>query len=230
MAFKRASVRYSTTPTPATPYQAAQQVWDERLGSARVQAANWRWMAIGSLTLCLVLASGLLWTSTRSMITPYVVEVDRLGEVKSVGAALENYRPTDAQIAHHLEHFIRDVRSLPLDPIVLRTDWLEAYDAVTDHGAATLNEYARANDRFGQVGQNSIAVEVTSVVRASDKSFQVRWIERSYTAGTPGTTERWTALVSIVLQPPHDEQRLRKNPLGVYVDGLNWSRDVGTAD
>ena len=29
MMFKRATVRYSTTPEPETPYQAAQQVWDE---------------------------------------------------------------------------------------------------------------------------------------------------------------------------------------------------------
>ena len=34
-----------------TPYQKAAQVWDERIGSARVQAHNWRLMALGSLAL-----------------------------------------------------------------------------------------------------------------------------------------------------------------------------------
>jgi type IV secretory pathway TrbF-like protein len=38
--FRRASVRYGDTPQPVTPYQKAAQVWDERLGSARVQAMN----------------------------------------------------------------------------------------------------------------------------------------------------------------------------------------------
>ncbi len=52
MRFKRPQVRYADTPQPATPYQAAAQVWDERIGSARVQAKNWRLMAFG----CLVLA------------------------------------------------------------------------------------------------------------------------------------------------------------------------------
>ena len=47
MQFKRPQVRYADTPQPATPYQAAEQVWDERIGSARTQAKNWRLMAIG---------------------------------------------------------------------------------------------------------------------------------------------------------------------------------------
>lgn len=228
MTFKRASVRYSTTPEPATPYQAAQQLWDERIGSARVQARNWRLMAFGCLSLAVVIAGGLIWQSSRSHITPYVVEVDHLGDVKAVGPATEAYRPTDALIAHHLERFMRDVRSVPLDPIVLRDDWLEAYDYTTERGATTLNEYARANDPFAHVGQNSIAIEVTSIVRASDNSFQVRWTERSFANGAPTTTERWTAILSIVMRPPTDVQRLRKNPLGLYVDGLNWSRELGT--
>ena len=40
MRFRRPSVRYSTTPAPATPYQAAQQLWDERIGGARAAPAS----------------------------------------------------------------------------------------------------------------------------------------------------------------------------------------------
>jgi len=90
-----------------------------------------------------------------------------------------------------------------------------------------LNDYARAAQPFAHVGHSSTAVDVTSVVRASDSAFQVRWVERSYIEGTPQTTEHWTAIISIVLQPPHDAVRLRKNPLGVYVSGLDWSRELG---
>ena len=45
--FKRSAVHYGRTPEPVTPYQKAAQVWDERIGSARVQAKNWRLMAFG---------------------------------------------------------------------------------------------------------------------------------------------------------------------------------------
>jgi len=35
MLFKRPQVRYSDTPEPVTPYQAAAQVWDSRCSSGR---------------------------------------------------------------------------------------------------------------------------------------------------------------------------------------------------
>jgi type IV secretion system protein VirB5 len=224
--FKRAGVRYSKTPQPSTPYQAAGQVWDERIGSARVQARNWQRMALCSCLVSVALGCGLVWQSTRIKITPFIVEIDSQGEVKGVGPVTDHYQPTDAQIAHALERFIRDVRSIPIDPVVLRENWLEAYDFTTQRGAMSLNEFARANDPFANVGQTSIAIEVTSVVRASENSFQVRWIERKYANGAPSVTERWTAILTLVMTPPRDEARLRKNPLGVYVDGLNWTREL----
>ena len=226
MRFKRPQVRYSDTPAPVTPYQAAAQVWDQRIGSARVQAKNWRLMAFGCLSLALLMAGGLVWRSAQSIVTPYVVEVDNAGQVRAVGEAATPYKPTDAQIAYHLARFMNDVRSLSIDPIVVRQNWLEAYDYATDRGAATLNDYARTNDPFSHIGQNSIAVEVTSVVRASESSFQVRWIERAYANGSPSGVERWTAVLSVALQPPRTEERLRKNPLGIYVNGLSWSREL----
>ena len=80
MKFRRAVQRYGRTPEPETPYQRAAQVWDERIGSARVQARNWRLMALGGLALSATLSGGLLWQSMQGRIVPYVVAVDRLGE------------------------------------------------------------------------------------------------------------------------------------------------------
>ncbi len=228
MRFKRPSVRYSDTPAPVTPYQAAQQAWDERIGSARVQAYNWRVMAFGSLALLFIMAAGLLWQSTRSTLVPYIVEVDREGGARAVGPAREAQRPGDGQIGHHLSTFIHNVRSLSIDPIVLRDNWNSAYHYVTPRGAALLNEYARANDPFIRVGRESVAIQITSVVRASQTSFQLRWIERTYTNGVLTATARWTAMLSFVLQPPTTQELIHKNPLGIYVDGLDWSKELDT--
>jgi type IV secretion system protein VirB5 len=227
MRFRRPAVSYGQTPEPVTPYQKAAQVWDERLGAARVQARNWRAMAFGSLGLSVIMAGGLIWQLGRSTVTPYVVEVGQSGEVRAVGPAEVLYKPTDAQIAFHLAHFIADVRSIPIDPIVVRQNWLEAYDFTTDRGAAVLNDYARADDPFAKIGKTTVAVDVVSVVRASPSSFQIRWIERTYASGALIATDHWTAIASIVVQAPKTAERLRKNPLGIYIDGLNWSRELG---
>jgi type IV secretion system protein VirB5 len=223
--FRRPSVRYSKTPEPVTPYQKAAQIWDERIGSARVQARNWRLMAFGSLLLSGGLSAALVWQSTQGTITPYVVEVDRLGAAQAVAPATADFRPTDPQIAYHLSRFIENVRQIPADPIVLRQNWLHAYDFTTDKGALALNDYARVNDPFAKVGDTQISVEVSSVIRASESSFRIAWIERRYANGQLAATERWTAILTIVLQQPRDAERLRKNPLGIFVNAINWSRE-----
>lgn len=159
-----------------------------------------------------------------------MVEVDNAGQVRAVGEAATPYKPTDAQTAHQLARFITLVRSLSIDPIVVRQNWLDAYDVTTDRGAAVLNEYARTNDPFTRVGKESVTVQVTSVVRASDNSFQARWTERRYVNGAAAGLERWTAVISIVLQPPRTEEKLRRNPLGLYVNGLSWSRELDSSE
>ncbi|MGH7022275.1 MAG: conjugal transfer protein TrbF [Caulobacteraceae bacterium] len=226
MLFKRPTVRYGATPEPETPYQRAGQVWDERIGSARVQARNWRLAFFGMLAMSGGLAAGLVWQSARGTVTPWVVQVDKLGEAQAVAPAVQDYRPTDPQIAWHLARFIEDVRSIPADPVVLRHDWLDAYDYVTDKGALALNDYARTNDPFAEVGKEEVSVEISSVIRASDNSFRVEWVERRYVDQALATTERWSAILTIVLQPASDADRLRKNPLGVYVHALDWSKEL----
>jgi type IV secretion system protein VirB5 len=226
MVFKRAVQRYGRTPAPETPYQRAGQLWDERIGSARVQARNWRLMAFGCLGLTTALSGGLMWQSLQSRVVPYVVEVDRLGEAKAVSPAEAGYRPTDPQIAWFLGRFISDVRSLSLDPVLMRKDWLEAYDFTTRRGAVFLGDYARSADPFGHVGERTVSVQVTSVVRASDRSFQVKWIETAYERGAEAGTSHWTAIVTVVLKPPASADELRKNPLGLYVDAIDWSREL----
>jgi type IV secretion system protein TrbF len=227
MLFRRASVRYGHTPPSETPFHKAGQVWDDRIGSARVQARNWRLLAFGNLFLSAALAGALIFQAARGSVTPWVVEIDKLGQAQAVSPALADYRPTDPQIAWHLARFIENVRAIPADPVIVRQNWLAAYDFVTDKGAVALNSYARANDPFTKVGKIQTAVEISSVIRASNDSFRVAWVERRYENGSLAASERWTAIVTVVLNTPHDAERLRKNPLGVFVHAINWSKELG---
>jgi type IV secretion system protein VirB5 len=224
--FKRPAVHYGKTPEPETPYQKAAQVWDDRIGSACVQAKNWRYMAFGSLILSAGFAGALVIQSARGTVVPWVVQVDKLGQAQSIAPASADYRPTDPQIAWHLARFIEQVRSIPADPIIVRQNWLRAYEWTTDRGAGALNDYARTNDPFTKVGKQQIAVDVSSVIRASPDSFRVAWTERQFENGALARTERWTAILTITLQPPRDAERLKANPLGIYVNAINWSREL----
>jgi type IV secretory pathway TrbF-like protein len=228
MTFKRAVQRYGRTPQPETPFQRAGQMWDDRIGSARVQARNWRIMALGGLALSTGLSGGLIWQSMQSRVTPYVVEVDKLGETLALAPASADFQPTDSQIAWHLGRFISNIRSITLDPIVMRENWVSAYDFATPRGSLFLGEYARSADPFSNIGERTVSVQVTSVIRASDRSFQVKWTEADYDRGSLASSTHWTALVTVVVQTPRSAETLRKNPLGLYVDAIDWSRELET--
>jgi type IV secretion system protein VirB5 len=224
--FRRPSIRYGQTPVPVTPYQRAAQIWDDRIGSARVQAKNWRLAFFGCLILSGGLAGGLIWQSMRGTITPWVVEVDKLGEARAIAPAGADYVPTDPQVAFHLARFIEHVRSIPADPVVLREDWLAAYDFASDNGAQALNDYARNNDPFAEMGRVQVAVDVSSVVRASKNSFRIAWTERRYQDGSLIETSRWSAILTVRIDPPRTPEAIRKNPLGIFVIAISWSKEL----
>jgi type IV secretion system protein TrbF len=139
-----------------------------------------------------------------------------------------DYQPTDPQIAWHLGKFIQNVRSVSLDPVLVRENWLAAYDYATDKGALFLGEYARDSNPFAEIGRKTVSVQVTSVVRASDTSFQAKWRESLFERGSLASTSEWTAILTTRIQTPKSAEVLRKNPLGLYVDGVAWSRELET--
>lgn len=226
--FRRPSIRYGKTPEPETPYQRAAQIWDDRIGSARVQARSWRIAFFGALGLSTCLTAGIIWQGARGTIVPWVVQVDRFGEAQAVSPADADYHPSDPQVAFHLARFIEQVRSVPDDPIIVRQNWLRAYEFATDKGALSLNDYARTNDPFALIGREQVAVDVTSVIRASPTSFRVAWAERRYRDGSLAETSRWTAILTIAVQSPRTPDALRKNPLGIFVHSINWSKELGS--
>ena len=108
----------------------------------------------------------------------------------------------------------------------MRASWLEAYDFATGHGAQFLGDYARSADPFANIGERTVSVQVTSVVRASDRPFQVKWTETAYERGSQAGISHWTAIVTVIVKPPTSAESLRKNPLGLYVDAIDWSREL----
>lgn len=103
-------------------------------------------------------------------------------------------------------------------------------DALTgtqaESGAQALNEYARQNDPFAEIGKRQVAVDVSSVIRASKDSFRIGWTERRYQDGSLLETTRWSAIVTVTVQPPRTPDALRRNPLGIFVTAVNWSKEL----
>lgn len=213
---------------PLTPYQKAQEEWDNRIGAARVQARNWRIIALSLAGICALLAAGLIFQSAKSKVVPYVVQVNSEGLVQAAGPAMRtNYTPSKAVLQYFLSQFVTYVRSVPLDPVVAKNHWLSAYGYLRQSAANTLNEIAQKEQPLQKVGQETVSVQIKSVVPLSAETFQVRWDENSFNQEGVSTGSRNMAgLFTVEIFPPTDEHMLKVNPLGLYIKHFSWSQEV----
>jgi type IV secretion system protein VirB5 len=224
-AFLRARRALSAAPA-STPYQRAGQVWDERMGLTLAHARNWRRMAFANLVLAAFLGAGWWMQARQATVRPFVVEMSQWGQTERITALDRRYEPTQAQIGRALADWIRNVRGKSVDPIVIRQDWMAAYDFATPRTAAFLNAWAQSHDPFAEVGREAVAVEVLNVVRRSDRTYDLQWRETRFVNGQQDSQTRWRALISFRLQPPKTEVELLKNPLGIRIEDVSWTPDA----
>lgn len=218
--------RYGATPALETPYRRAGEDWDRQLGAASAQARAWRLMATGLLTLSAGLGAGLVWLCAQGTVTPWIVEVDRLGQVQAAAPAVRGYAPTDDQVRAALRRLIEQLRSISSDGVVVGQNWDQAYALVEGDAARYVTDFANAIDLKGQIGRAQVTVEVTSILRASPRSFRAAWIERRYVDGQLQAQEHWSAILTVELRRPRTDREILANGLGVHVTAISWSKET----
>ena len=211
------------TATLETSYMKAYDAWDQRIGNARVQARNWRLCALGCLLVSLAAVGGLVSQLGTNHVVPYVVEVDTQGQVRTVGPAQVAYVPSQAVLQKHVSDFVRAIRTLPSDPVVLRQQWQRAYGMVTPRGGALLTALNRDQQPESKLGTQMVTVDVQRTLPVSERSYDVRWTETTFGAQgeTLGTTHR-SGMFQVKTCPPTTAEALRVNPLGVCIDTFAW--------
>lgn len=199
-------------------YLQARQEWDDRIGNARSQAANWRRAFFAMSLLTLILAGGLVWLSLRPQIMPYVVEVGPNGRVTNIAALPRHTTASDAQIALTLHQFVQRIRAVPMDTVLLRRNWLEAYNFLSEPGAAALTELATKEQTFTRTGRDRVDVTIQDTLKQTPQTYQVAWRETVYGLGAEkGRTREMVGTFQIQSAMAQDPERLKINPFGVYI-------------
>src|SRR5450432_4874499 len=109
-----------------TRYRRARQEWDRRMGSAVVQARNWRLTTLFSLGLVLLSLVGMVYLGAQPKAVPHIVQVDRIGAPTyfgPIGQSVRDYHPTDAVLKYHLRRFIDETRTVSSDAAVMKRNW-----------------------------------------------------------------------------------------------------------
>ncbi len=223
---------FKPSTAPETPFRQAQQAWDLRLGTTLAQAKNWRLAFFSLSSLTVLLAVALVVLISQQRIVPVLVGLDKQsGEASVMGPAEERAKqPGPLEVKYFLAQFIRFVRTVSLDQIVIKQNWLRAYSFLRPEAAGLLNELTQkdTNSPLNKIGKVLVTVQPLSILQVPEtNSYQLRWRETVF--ATHGSKlEEYTMLATFILEvePPKDEQTLQENPLGIFIKSFQWNREL----
>ena len=201
-----------------TPYLRAKKEWDDRIGDARVQAKNWRFIALLS-SLISILLLVMLWISlSMGQVMVYVAEVTKAGRVVNVAPLTTKYQPNQAQTEYFVTYFIKLIRQLPLDPVVAKKNWLQAYQFLTQRASQQLNDYFTQNNPVNLLGKQTVTVTINDINMVSDQSYHADWTEITYNlSGQIEKQQNYSGMFTTTYHQPTTQQEIYQNPLGIYI-------------
>jgi type IV secretory pathway TrbF-like protein len=214
-----------------SPWTAARHEFEDVYADLARGKHAWQMAAFALLALLAVATVAVVRLSLAARVTPYIVEVDRLGRARAFGPA-EALRRTDTRlVVSQLALFLREVRTV-LPSEAAQADVLRRAYAYADAGAAGfLNSYftdARNNPRLLS---RTLArtVEITSVLPVpASAAWRAQWTETEWPLdGSPPRVAAWEAYLAVRITPPETVDAIEDNPLGVHVTSLTWTRVGG---
>jgi len=214
-------------PKVYSPYLDARHEWDERYGDFITRARNWRFVALLCALIALVATGGLVWLASRSHVIPFVVAIDNLGRPIASGTAEQASAADDRLKRASILSWVENLRTVTSDTVTQRKMIDHVYIQIANgsHAQAFVSDFYRGNPPQKRAETETVAVEVSSVLPTSDRTYEVEWKETTRDLyGTVKSTDRWKGSFTIALDPPTDERLARVNPLGIYVIQASWAK------
>ena len=211
------------------PYLDARREWNERYGNYIQAAHHWRTIAMVCGLVALIAVAGVAYIGAQNKIVPYVVEVDKLGEVAAVARADQATAVDTRVVKAYLARFASDWRTVTIDRHAQKGSIDRVYAMLPGGSVALskLNDYFRVHNPFTTAGKETVEVDVTNLLQLSDRTWQVEW--REVTRDSRGEVQgsvRMKASIIVGITPPTDEKLVLINPLGIYVTDINWSQQI----
>ena len=222
----------SSIPIPneqTNPYLSARREWTERYGSYISQTRNWQTVAIGALCVAGLACGGLAWVGSQSKITPYVVEVDKLGTAVGVGVADKASTPDTRVIRAQLASWITNARSVYFDAAAQNKAVNDAYALIGNSTPAfrTLADFHTSFQPFERAKTESVSISVESVLPITPDSYRIEWREEIRERdGRLLSNTNWQAQVGIAIVPPTEEAHALINPMGIIINAISWSQRI----
>ena len=213
---------------PDHPYLAARYAFEQLFGDLARGRRSWQSFAMAMLLANLVLTVGFAYTASQRKVVPYIVELDALGEMRSVGVLGTREVPERAIMAV-LKQFVHNIRTVPTDARLLNIRLQDAKAHVQGRAAETLvQDLMQQREQLEQMlqrGDTRYVEEISTVLKVPGEGqlYRVAWREKMR-RGSDVMEESVEGHFQLRIEPADDEAMLYANPLGIYVTDFTWTR------
>ncbi|MFT4059280.1 MAG: VirB8/TrbF family protein [Legionella sp.] len=219
------------------PYFNARRAWNVHQAGLLKSLHLWQLISISCLLIALAAVGGLISIGSQSKFIPLVFQQDAQGNTLSVTradkvgeASLDDYRAAAA-------HFIESIRLVSADMELQRKAIFQVYSYLNQNDASVTkaNEFYKGtpdSNPFERAAQEMVSIEIRSVLKESESSWQVDWVEtvRNRDGSIKEKPYGMKALLTMY-QATHlkgvSHESLLNNPHFIYIQDFNWSRQFG---
>ena len=229
----------ATPPTRVSedsPFLAARHEFTNAFGDLARGKRNWQVLAYALVGLLVLVTIAYVRLAASARVVPYVVHVDRLGQVAAVGLADALQQPDQRLMASELAQFVRAIRTvLPVAAAAAQGALLRrGYAFAAPAAAAFLNDYFAKPEHDPRLLGLRLArqVDIASVLRVPHSDvWRLRWTEteRSTALGGLMRTVAWEGYLTVTLVPPTTAEVLQENPLGLSITSVSWTQVTETS-
>ena len=223
----------SKTKTPPNPYLDARREWNERYGDYVATARFSQVIAYTCTLIALISVAGAIWIAGQKRVVPYAIEIDKAG-------AIQDIRPINGKIngkikakiiAAQIAAFVEKFRDVTLDAKIQRENVVQVYVYLRKNtpGFNKITNWFRKNDPFERAKKETVFVKITRIMPLKDNAWQVEWRETvmDRKTGQALKADNYKMIAYTTISPPTDEAAIIKNPLGIIISDLNWSKEIG---
>lgn len=214
-----------------TPFLNDDGKQDDRYMNLSVAKHNWQvaWQITAAILAMSVACNGYYMMSNKFV--PYVVEVDKLGHIISVGVVnrahpIDNQRLLRAQMIEWVEY----ARLIVNDHAAQKRfmEWVYAHVQNNSAAQQALDQFIHERKPFTTAADHTVDAHVTLALPVSDRSYQVEWIETLHAPnGDTIGEERWKGIFTFQIVPLYTEEAIRANGAGFFITQFTWSKILG---
>ncbi|MGB7298133.1 MAG: VirB8/TrbF family protein [Burkholderiaceae bacterium] len=214
----------------SSPYLDARREWNAQFGSQVSAVRAWRLAAIISLLLALASIAGLLYLGARTKVIPYVVVIDSNGRTMSQGVANATTVNDQKVVRSLLSRFIQNLRFVTTDGFAQKNAIHELFTMISKNDASfgVISEHLQGEgDPFEVAKEKTVSVELSALLPISPTSWRVEWREVERTRqGQLIQRLEYQGQMTVRMQPQANPDDILKNPIGIFVTDLTWTRKL----